>query len=141
MEPKVTPEQVHEYLASLGDFHKAGALTVEQADPGEVRIRWHHQEAALRPGGYVSGPTLFSIADLCGWVLVFTTEGITPMAVTTNLNISFLRPAVGSDVIATARQIKRGRSIMFGDVTMAMADDPDRIVTHATVSYAIPPKP
>lgn len=138
MVSKVTPEQVHEYLESLGDFHGAGALTVERAEPSEVRIRWHHQEETLRPGGYVSGPTLFSIADLCGWVLVFTTEGVTPMAVTTNLNISFLRPAIGGDVIATGRQIKRGRSTMFGDITMAMNHEPDRVVAHATVTYAMP---
>ncbi len=138
MESKVRPEEVHDYLASLGGFHDAGTLKVEETTSDEVRIRWIHQPERLRPGGYVSGPTLFSIADLCGWVLVWTTEGVTPMAVTTNLNISFLRPAVGGDVIARAHQIKRGRTTMFGDVIMTMAHEPDKPVAHATVTYAIP---
>ena len=69
MESKVNPEEVHDYLASLGEFHDAGALKVEQTTSDEVRIRWIHQPERLRPGGYVSGPTLFSIADLCGCLL------------------------------------------------------------------------
>ena len=121
-------------MATLGGFIKGVPLTVEKTEPEEVRVRWTYDEEALRPGGYISGPTLFSIADLCGWVLTFTTEGITPMAVTWDVHITFLRPAVGGDVIATARQLKRGRKLIFGDIVMTIDGDPDRPVAHATIT-------
>lgn len=137
-EPAVTPDEVNAYLAELGDFTKAGPVRVEAIGTDDVRVRWTYNEAALRPGGYVSGPTLFTIADLCGWVLAFLDEGITPMAVTWDLHITFLRPATGGDVIGVGRQLKRGRSLMHGAVEMYMDGNPDKPVAHATVTYVMP---
>ena len=138
--------EVQEYLDGLGDFTGTGGVVVESVDPDDVRVRWTYDEASLRPGGIISGPTLFSIADLCGWVLVFATEGVTPMAVTWDLHITFLRQAIGGDVVAVAKQLKRGRTLIYGDVVMAMAAEPNKPVAHATVTYALPspetvPKP
>lgn len=138
MESQVTPSDVHEFMASLGGFAKDTPITVEATEPNNVRVRWSHDEEKLRPGGYVSGPTLFTIADLCGWVLTFTTEGITPMAVTWDLHITYLRPALGGDVIGVGRMLKRGRKLIYGDVTMYIDGKPDKPVAHATVTYALP---
>ncbi len=134
-------DAVNAYLASLAEesnFMSAGPIVVENIEPDDVRVRWRYDEAALRPGGYISGPTLFSIADLCGWILVFATEGIVPMAVTWDLHITFMRPAIGGDVIAKGRQLKRGRSLIYGDVEMWVDGQPDKPVAHATVTYALP---
>ena len=60
------------------------------------------------------------------------------MAVTWDVHITFVRPAIGGDVIAQARQIKRGRNMIFGDIIMTIDGEPDRPVAHATISYAIP---
>ena len=61
----------------------------------------------LRPGGFISGPTQFALADAALWYVVFAAIGrIEPMALTSELSIRFLRPAVG-DVLwarADARQ-------------------------------------
>lgn len=138
MESQVTPQEVNDYMLSLGDFIRHTPIIVEKTDPDDVRVRWEYDEAVLRPGGYISGPTLFNIADLCGWVLTFSTEGIIPMAVTWDCHITFVRPAIGGDVIARARQIKRGRNMIFGDIIMTIDGEPDRPVAHATISYAIP---
>lgn len=131
-------DEVRAYFASLDDFTGTGMPTIEHLDDGEVRLRWLYDETRLRPGGYVSGPTLFSIADLAGWILVFTSEGIEPMAVTWDLHITFLRPAVGGDVVAVAKRLKRGRRLIYGEVTMAMDHAPDTPVAHATLTYALP---
>lgn len=133
-----SPDEINDYLESLGDFTGQGNIRVESIEPGSVNIRWQYDESVLRPGGYISGPTLFSIADLAGWALVFSTEGIVPMALTWDLHITFLRPAIGGDVIAAGKQLKRGKKLMYGDVTMAMAAEPDKPVAHATVTYALP---
>lgn len=134
----ITPDEVNEFLASAGDFTKSGPVRVEKCEPDDVRVRWTYDESVLRPGGYIAGPTLFTIADLCGWVLVFASEGITPMAVTWDLHITFMRPAIGGDVIAHAKQLKRGRRLIYGDVTMYIDGSPDKPVAHATVTYALP---
>lgn len=137
-EAPITAEAVNEYLAGLGQFMKAGPITVERVEPGDIQVRWAYDESSLRPGGYVSGPTLFTVADLCGWVLCFSTEGLVPMAVTWDLHITFLRPALGGDVIAKATQLKRGRKLIYGDVTMFIDGKEDKPVAHATVTYALP---
>ena len=138
MDAAVTADEVNAYLTTVGEFTKAGPVVVENVDPQDVRVRWTYDESVLRPGDYVAGPTLFSIADLCGWVLVFATEGIMPMAVTWDLHITFMRPARGGDIVAIAKQLKRGRKLVYGDVTMWMADEPAKPVAHATVTYALP---
>jgi uncharacterized protein (TIGR00369 family) len=137
-EPAASADEINSFLAAQGSFIKSGPIMVESVTGDSVTVRWTYDESALRPGGYIAGPTLFTIADLCGWVLTFITEGITPMAVTWDLHITFLRPAIGGDVIATGRQLKRGKSLIYGDVEMFMADDPGKAVAHATVTYALP---
>jgi len=137
-EPKITVDEVNEYLSDVGEFTRAGRVTVEEINGTEITARWKYDESMLRPGGYIAGPTLFTVADLCGWLMVFISEGITPMAVTWDLHITFLRPAIGGDVIGVGRQIKRGRRLVYGDVTMHIDGDPDRPVAHATVTYALP---
>lgn len=133
-----TIDEINDYLDSLGGFTDNSRIEVEHIEAAAVRVRWHHDERLLRPGGYVSGPTLFGVADMCGWLLVFATEGITPMAVTWDLHITFMRPAVGGDVIAEARTLKRGKRLVYGDVLMHVDGAPDRPVAHATVTYALP---
>ena len=137
-EAVVTIDEINEYLDGLGEFTRNSRIAVEEIDATSVRVRWAHQEQMLRPGGYVSGPTLFGIADMCGWLLVFATEGITPMAVTWDLHITFMRPAIGADVIAEGRRLKRGKSLVYGDVLLHLDGQPDKPVAHATVTYALP---
>ena len=48
-------------------------------------------EEHLRPGGTISGPTMMELADFAMYVAVFSAVGPQPLAVTTNLNINFLR--------------------------------------------------
>ena len=72
----------------------------------------------LRPGGYISGPTLFGLADLAFWFATFTVLGPAPMAVTSELSIAFLRPALGGDVLARAELMKVGKTRIYGEVRL-----------------------
>ncbi len=135
----VDPDEVNAYMASLGDFTGHGGTLVESVDDdGTVRLRWVYDEQALRPGGYISGPTMFTVADLAGWVVVFASEGIEPMAVTWDLHITFLRPAIGGDLIAVAKRLKKGRKLVYSEITMHIDGAPEKPVAHATVTYALP---
>jgi uncharacterized protein (TIGR00369 family) len=91
----------------------------------------------LRPGGYVPGPVMMTAVDLTAWFLVFTRNGITPMALTWDLKITFLRPAHGADLIVAARQTKFGK-LCHASIDLYMDGDPDRLVAHATTTYVLP---
>ena len=94
----------------------------------------------LRPGGTISGPTLMALADCAMYVVLLSAIGPVALAVTTNLNINFLRKGVaGHDVIAEARLLKLGKRLAVGEVTLLSASSPDPIA-HVTATYSIPNK-
>lgn len=137
-QPAITVDEVNTFLEAQGMFVRSGPIAVETVSDSEATVRWTYDEAALRPGGYVSGPTMFTIADLGGWVLTFLSEGITPMAVTWDLHITFLRPAIGGDIIGVCKRLKRGRSLIYGEIEMYVDGAPEKPVAHATVTYVLP---
>ena len=92
----------------------------------------------IRPGGYVSGPTQFAIADAALWYALFGAVGIEAMALTSELSIRFLRPAVGSALMARAELDHVGRRRVVGTVTMWMDDTPGRRVSVAQGTYVRP---
>jgi acyl-coenzyme A thioesterase PaaI-like protein len=64
--------------------------------------------------------------------------GPVALAVTTNLNINFLRKPAKADVIGECRILKLGKRLAVGDVIMLSEFDPEP-VAHATVTYSLPP--
>ena len=107
--------------------------------PGGCVVRLNATEKHLRPGNTVSGPSLFTLADIGGYVCVLSHAGPDALSVTTNLNINFMRKAEAGPVDGHCRILKLGRSLMVFDVEMVAG--PDRhVVAHATGTYSIPPK-
>jgi uncharacterized protein (TIGR00369 family) len=92
---------------------------------------------SLRPGDLVSGPTQMALADVAAYAVVLAHIGPQAMAVTSNLNIAFLRGARRARVIAEARLLKLGRRLAMIDVRLWQSD-PDEPVAQATVTYALP---
>lgn len=91
----------------------------------------------LRPGGYVPGPVMMGMVDLIAWFLVFTRNGITPMALTWDLKINFLRPAHGGDLVLEGTQHKFGK-LCHASFALYIDGEPDRLVAHATTTYVLP---
>jgi uncharacterized protein (TIGR00369 family) len=117
-------------------------LAVADWQPGEVTLRLPFNEASIRPGGTISGPTLFSLADIALYGVVLSRIGHVELAVTTNLNINFLRRPEPADLLARARLLKLGTRLAVGEVAIwrdAVDGGPDRAVAHATGTYSIPP--
>jgi|JI10StandDraft_1071094.scaffolds.fasta_scaffold648148_2 uncharacterized protein (TIGR00369 family) len=122
---------------------------MEQAFPGRTHhivatgdrsatLRQPVGEVHTRPGGTVSGPTLMGLADAALYVAIHATLGITPHAVTSNLNIHFLRrPSGDKAVVAVCRLLRVGRSAVVGEVAL-YSEGEDEPVAHATGSYALP---
>ena len=102
-----------------------------------VIMRHDMTEANLRPGGYISGPSQMALADHAAYVAIFTRTGIIPMAVTSNLNIDFLRPCIGTALIADAQLIKLGKNLAVTTVDIR-AEGNEKLSSRATVTYVIP---
>ena len=119
-------------------FHEKSDNVIEDAWHGGCRIRRKFNEKSLRPGGTVSGPTMMALTDFAMYVAVLASIGPVPLAVTTNLNINFLRKPTQRDLIAEARLIKLGKRLAVGEVRI-FGDGEDEMVAHATSTYSIPP--
>lgn len=106
----------------------------EQSATIRQEISHHH----LRPGGTVSGPTLMAIVDAVLYVTILSEIGLVTMAVTTNLNINFLRkPSADRAIIAKCQLLKLGKTLAMGDVYL-YSEGMSEPVAHATGTYAIP---
>jgi uncharacterized protein (TIGR00369 family) len=79
-----------------------------------------------------------TLADAAIYFAILGQIGLQAMAVTSELKMNFLRPAVGGDVLARAQVLKAGRRIVYGEIHVYMADRPDSLVAHATSSYVLP---
>jgi len=92
----------------------------------------------LRPGGTVSGPVMMAVADVALYVAILGEIGIVPLAVTTSLNINFLRkPAGDRAILGVCKLLKLGRTLAIGEVSI-YSEGLDEPVAHAVGTYAIP---
>ena len=119
-------------------FHADSGLTIEEVWHGGGRVRQAYQAQFIRPGGTISGPTMMALADFAMYVGILASIGPVPLAVTTNLNINFLRKPAERDLIAECRLLKLGKRLAVGEVTIRQ-DGEDDPVAHVTSTYSIPP--
>lgn len=136
---KMTVPELQKFLRD--EFPQAFAnddISIESADGTSCLLRQRYSDRMLRPGGTVSGPTLMALADFAMYVVLLSAIGPIGLAVTTNLNINFLRKgAPGQDVLAAARILKLGRRLAVGEVNLSSGMAPDPIA-HVTSTYSIP---
>jgi len=122
-------------------FPKARSLgwVIDAVAHRRATVRLPVADHHLRPGGTVSGPTLMALTDTAMYFALLASIGPVALAVTTNLNINFLRrPSPDHDVVAEAEILKLGARLAVGQVTIA-SEGEDEPVAHATVTYSIPP--
>lgn len=113
-------------------------VSVESVSEGSALVRLHADEKHLRPGGTVSGPTLFMLADLAAYAVILAHIGKVALAVTTNLNINFLMKPEPGLLDATATILKLGKRLVVTDI--GIRDSGGELVAHATATYSIPPQ-
>lgn len=134
--PPLTPREVNKFVTrvfpSVGSAYRCDAMEEKTAT-----ARWVYDETQLRPGNFISGPVQFGLADLALWYLSFTVLGLQAMAVTSDIQINFLRPATGGDLIARAELLRAGSTRISGRVMLWIEGLEDKPVAHATGSYAL----
>lgn len=106
---------------------------------GAARLRLPLREGHLRPGPSVSGPTLMTLADTAMYFALLGEVGPTLLAVTTNLNMNFMRGCADGEIVAEARLLKLGRRLAVGEVSIRPVGS-EELIAHATVTYSIPPR-
>jgi uncharacterized protein (TIGR00369 family) len=131
-------DALHAFLAR--EFEQVAAdFRIEHVAKMAIRTRLLVAERHLRPGGTVSGPSMFGLADVSVYLAILAMIGPKALAVTTNCAIDFMRkPAAGSDVICECRLLKLGRVLAVGDCLLFSEGVADP-VARASLTYSIPP--
>lgn len=115
-------------------------FVVEELHHDHLVMRLRVEDRHLRPGGTVSGPSMFALADVAVYAMVLARVGRKALAVTTNCSLDFMRkPAAGVDLIAHCKLLKLGRVLAVGDVLIYSEGAPDP-VARASMTYSIPPE-
>jgi uncharacterized protein (TIGR00369 family) len=139
-QPVMTIAEIEKLLEEVfPQIHHGGrTVMVEEVAPLAARLRLIAHERHLRPGGTVSGPAMFTLADVGIWVAIFAHLGPDALdAVTMNLNINFLRKPPQGDVLVDCRLLKLGRRLAVGEATL-FSQGAAEPVAHAVGTYSIP---
>ncbi len=118
-------------------LHKALGLTLEDSKPGFARICLHTSNVTLSGiGGAVHGGLLAAMIDIAmleALFPMFETGG--QAAGTADLNITYLRPALGERVYAEATVLRKGRQLAVTEV--AIIDGEGRLCAKGRTIYAL----
>jgi len=135
---RITVAEFQEIIDESLPFAASLGPEVVELTPERAVLRMPYRRDFLRPGGTISGPMLMGLADIAMYGIVMAALGRVELAVTTNLNINFLRRPPPTDILAEARLLKLGKRLAVGEVALYSAADPD-MVAHVTATYSIPP--
>jgi uncharacterized protein (TIGR00369 family) len=136
--PVMTVAQLSDFFVQafpVGDHDRLGRI--DRIEPGFVRLALEPDNTNLRPGGIVSGPTQMGLVDRAAYAVILAHIGPVAMAVTSNLNMSFLRAVKQQTVWCDAVLLKLGKRLATVDCRL-WQDDPANVVGQAVVTYAIP---
>ena len=136
MTPVVSIEELQSFLESV--FAKIPS-NITEIGPGYLTMEQITKPHDIRPGGTISGPTMMALVDTAMYAVILGHIGIVALAVTTNLNINFLRKPEPGILRVKANLLKLGKQLAVGEVTITCNDDPHP-VAHATCTYSIPPQ-
>ena len=127
-----------EIAAFMAEAFPGSRFTIVEAASKSATIRQPVSQGDLRPGNTVSGPTLMALADTALYVAIHATLGITPHAVTSNMNINFLRrPPADRALVGVCKLLRVGRTLIVGEVSL-FSEGTDDPVAHVVGGYSIP---
>ena len=117
----------------------ADDFAIDHVEENAIQMRLLTAEKHLRPGGTVSGPSMFALADVSMYIAILAMIGPKALAVTTNTSIDFMRkPQAGKDLLAVAKLNKLGRVLAVGQV-LVYSEGQNDPVAQAALTYSIPP--
>lgn len=134
-DPIMSIDEVRAFLAI--EFPQVdGDYVVDRIGPGSARVSMAPGDAHLRPGGTISGPTMFALADCAVYLAILAHVGPEALAVTTTASIDFMRkPEAGVPLAAEVTLLKLGSGLAVGDVRVMSGE---MLVARATLTYSRP---
>ena len=102
---------------------------------GKAEVELHVEPYHLQHKGFVHGGVISTLMDNTGWYAAVSTLEDNYTAVTMEIKINYLKPALGKYLLASAEIKRQGRSTSF--VTIELHDDKNTLVAYATGTYAI----
>ncbi len=138
-EPVMQAAELEAFLKEVFPEVESYRFRVLDLSAGHITVSIQTQERHLRPGGTVSGPTMFTLADCTAYMLLLAHIGKVALAVTTNLNINFLAKPEPGELIAKAKLLKFGKRLAVSEISIYSAGN-EMPVAHATTTYSIPPR-
>jgi uncharacterized protein (TIGR00369 family) len=111
---------------------------VVSVSPGAVRLRLDADAGDLRPGGTISGPVMFALADYAAYAVILAHAGPVALAVTTSAHIDFLRKPAPGILHADAMLMKLGKRLAV--VAITLTDASGQCVAQASMTYSLPPE-
>lgn len=137
MKTIMTIDEIHVLIKKVFP-QVSGQFTVTELHNDGLTVHMHINDSHLRPGGTVSGPTMFSLADCAFYLATLAMIGPKALTVTTNCSIDFMRKPAPGDLIGRARILKLGKMLSVGDV-MIFSEGNEEPVARASLTYSIPP--
>ena len=135
--PRMTVEEFDRIAQDGSGFLEIYDFVAEEISYGSARMRLCYQDYHVRAGGTMAGPSIMALADFAVFAALMGTVGPVQMAVTSSLNINFLRRPAAADMIGEARIVKTTKRLAFAEVDLFTAGE-DIPVAHVTSTYAIP---
>ena len=135
---KVSIQQFQDIVKNELQWADEAGIALDSISDGSAMMRLPFKNNSLRPGGSISGPHMMLLADACMFAVVLSLIGEVKLAVTTNLNINFLRKPTPNDLLGEGKIIKMGKRLAVIEVTI-LDSSTMKTVAHATGTYSIPP--
>ena len=136
--PPITLEAARDYYPTIfAPWIQDLNITIDEITEEKVVMRLPYDDRLCRVGGIVCGQSLMALIDTCMVYVCFIGHKKFINCATVNQNTSFLRPAINTDIVATGKLIKAGRTLIFGDVLLE--NTAGKAVCNATVTYAVLP--
>jgi uncharacterized protein (TIGR00369 family) len=110
-------------------------IDVIEASEARGAVRLRAGDHVTRPGGSVAGPVQFALADVATYALILAARQ-DEAAVTVDLTINFLRPAMLLPLVAVATPLRAGRRMFTAEVRIT-EEETGRLISHATANYAL----
>ena len=133
----ITTDQLQQSLSDLfAPWVQALNLRVESLHSDGVTLRLPQSDQLSRVGGMLCGQAMMAAADTAMVLALIQHFGAFRPCSTVQLSSTFMKPLSGQDALVTARVLRVGKAMAFGEIDLTGADD-GKSVFRASTTYAL----
>lgn len=110
-------------------------MEIERTATGVAVTRLSARAEHLNPHGTVHGAVMFALVDTAMGAATMSVLDGDDLCASIDVQLRFLRPVVGGDLVATAEVVHAGKRVVH--LESRVRDGQDRVVALATGSFAV----